>query len=1397
MRFQKVICMAAAVLSLMGTASLRQAQAEPLEFIFEHYSSDDGLPHNSICDIHQDCRGYLWLCTWYGLSRYDGNGFVNYTMQPGDYSNLSHNRILSVEEDAAGYLWVTTYDYHLYRFDVNLEEFVSVPGDLEDFPVSGMQVSDIMPDLSGNVWVSINGAGLVKVRPDLSYEHYFSSIGKDISSIYEDSEGSVYVVSELGISMVRDGKVSLLSRNADVVAFEEKNGVLYFACADHLIALDMETREQVKVDFASLGVSEATSMVMTGGSGWIYVGFKDNAVATLDPETLRLTLHKNDMGRVRYLFPDPEGLLWIATERTGIYSFNDSTDTFRHYEHSNNVMSYYVDTLARVEDRGGRLWIKMNNYGFGYYDRSSDEIVPLNNVKEQKDCRFMNGVACYDIDDSGVLWMSTVGRGLERVTVISPKIDVIVPPTRSDDEMSSSEVRAMTKDSNGYVWVATKSRELYRYSPDLSSCRRFPDAKTGDVGVIYSIFEDDRGNIWLGTKGDGLIRMKPDGKDYVTTRFTRDAHNPDALSSNNIYSIEQDKDGRIWVGTYGGALSMLPDPDGDKFITVRNNFPDYPQEVGDRVRYLHCMPDGQMLVATVGGLIIFTPNDNPELTEFNLIQKIPGDRNSLGNNDIIHIFTDSKDNTWLCTFGGGLNRLYFENDEPRFEIVSTEEGLASNIIHSAVEDSEGVIWIATEAGLSAYDPRTSKVRNYNTYDGVGSAAYSEATCLALEDGTVLFGTYDNVYRIDPALFAGDSASSRIVISGLSVDGKRTPFDDVIVIPHDCSFFRIDFASLDFSERGEKSFMYMLEGYDKSWISSAGTNRVTYSRIPPGNYTFIVKDYVSIPVQVKPSIWNSIYARIIYVLLALALILVVARILLTSFKIRSAAKLEQGLSDIKMRFFTNVSHELRTPLTLIIGGIDEISKNTEDGSQQEYSVNIVKKNAKRMLTLVNQLLDTRSLVDGQMRLNVSMFDVVKLVQGVYDDFRDMSVERQMEMRIIKSVDSLMVWGDSIRLEALVYNLLSNAFKYTSDGGKLEVGVLYREGDDEFRIMVKDNGIGIAKENQKAIFEPFTKGSTTAFRGMASSGIGLSFCKEIAEIHGGEIYVESEKGVGSKFFVRLPVGCEQQSEAYGVSKYKVESTCPVDARKVLVVEDNAELRVYIYNNLSSQYDVRDAGNGREALQVIAEGWMPDIVITDLMMPEMDGMELIEALRNDFNTSHIPIVMITAKHEDDTHVRAMKYGADGYIAKPFSMELLKARIDNIFERRKEVIRKPGKVEISPEEIVITDRDEQLIKKVMTWLEENVADPDVTVEQLATYVGMGRTSMYNKIKGLTGKSPVELIQDFRMEKAKFYLKSGQYSVSETSYKVGFSDPGYFSRCFKKHYGMSPADYIKQNKNS
>ena len=411
MRYFRIVT--ALLILLCGPSEWMNAKTEPLGFIFEHYSSDDGLPHNSICDIHQDSRGYLWLCTWYGLSRYDGNGFVNYTMMPGDYSDLSHNRILSVQEDVNGHLWFMTYDYHLYRFDVDEESFTAVPAGLEDFPVNNAKVDHVTCDSHGNVWVALAGAGLFRVSEDLSYDLYFNvtenNPGKEVSSVYEDSEGTIYVSTENGISMIKEGDVSLLARNTDVVDFVEKDGCLYFACPDQLLAVDMDTRGQKRTDLRKLNLGYLTSMTLTGPKEHLYLGFQDGAVAYVDTESMEMKVSRTDMGRVRYLFPDPEGLLWIATERTGIWSYDESGSRFKHYEHTNNVMSYYVDTLAMVKESDGRLWIKMNNYGFGYYDRASDEIVPLNNVKEHEDNRFMNGVACYEIDGSGVLWMSTVG----------------------------------------------------------------------------------------------------------------------------------------------------------------------------------------------------------------------------------------------------------------------------------------------------------------------------------------------------------------------------------------------------------------------------------------------------------------------------------------------------------------------------------------------------------------------------------------------------------------------------------------------------------------------------------------------------------------------------------------------------------------------------------------------------------------------------------------------------------------------------------------------------------------------------------------------------------------------------------------------------------------------------
>lgn len=1406
------------------------------DYVFEHYSTDDGLPHNSIAAIHQDAKGYLWVCTWYGLSRFDGSSFVNYVMYPGISSSFSHNRMLSLDEDVNGYLWLRTYDYRMYRFDPAGGRFVAIPDDLEGFSGSDLRVSAFHSDREGNAWIAVPGVGFYRISPSLEVERIMpgspNAIGADVRNIYESSDGIIYVVSELGLAVVDRSCPSLVSRMSDVTGFCESGGRLYFSGKRSVVVIDRGNGLLPAVEVDTRGTGEITSMTVTGspGSESLYLGFRSGAVARVDTSSLELDVKRFDMGRVRYLFPDSGGLLWIATDRTGIYSYNPSGDRFRKYEHPRNVMSYYADTLAKVVEKDGKTWIKMNNYGFGWYDRENDSIVPLDNVKTLPDCRFMNGVACFEVDRSGVLWMSTAQRGLERVTVISPKVDIISPPARYGDSMSASEVRAIFRDSGDNVWVATKSRELFRYTPDMLSCTRIP----GDYGVIYTIFESSDGSVWLGTKGDGLVRLVSSGDGYRAVTYRHNPYDRSSLSSDDIYSIAQDREGRLWIGTFGGGISMLPDPDRNEFLNVYKDFPGYPLGYGDRVRYLHCMDNGLMLVATVGGLLWFDPAENPESMVFHSSRDRDDDGGSVGGNDIIYIFSDRSGNTYLCTFGGGLCRIRFDGTgKIKSDITGTAQGLSSNIVLSGVADADSDIWVATERGISRISHITGDIHNYTRYDGITPTTFSEATCTILPDSTLLFGTLNNVYRIDPDAFGYAPEDSRLVVSGVSIDGVRVPVSgEEVTVPYDYSFFRVDFASLNFGLRGQMDFSYRLKGYDKDWISATSSRSVTYSRIPPGRYVFevtsvpaegaAVSEMAHIGIRVRHSLWNSVPAKIFYVLAALLLAAILLRMFITSVKLRNGIKMEQDLNDVKVRFFTNISHELRTPLTLILGGIDEVSRNTPKGDRNEYSVNMVYKNARRMMTLVNQLLDIRRIVSGKIRLKVSQIDIVELVRRVYDDFRDMASERQIELCLTHSVDSLMVWGDEMRLEALVYNLLSNAFKYTADNGRIEVAVYYREGDKEFTIMVKDNGIGVPKEKQQSIFEPFIQASSTVFKGMGSSGIGLSFCKEIADMHGGCIWVESEKDRGSEFYVRLPLdrdrftnetaefieanGGVKETESYGLSKYRVEPTCPEGAVKVLVVEDNAELRVYIYNNLVNRFEVRDASNGREALQIMSGSWMPDIIVTDLMMPEMDGIGLINHIRNDFATSHIPVIMFTAKHESDTHLKAMKYGADGYMTKPFTMELLVARIDNLLERRRQIISgmaagmargtdSSSKVRLAPSEVVITDKDQELIAKVQRWLEDNVSDTDITVDQLAVYIGMGRTSMYNKIKGLTGKSPVELIQEFRLERATCFLKSGQFSVSETSYKVGFSDPGYFSRSFKKRFGVSPADYMKEHR--
>lgn len=529
-----------------------------------------------------------------------------------------------------------------------------------------------------------------------------------------------------------------------------------------------------------------------------------------------------------------------------------------------------------------------------------------------------------------------------------------------------------------------------------------------------------------------------------------------------------------------------------------------------------------------------------------------------------------------------------------------------------------------------------------------------------------------------------------------------------------------------------------------------------------------------------------------------------------------------MTDLKLRFFTNISHELRTPLTLILGGIEDVKKHDSLTLRGENSLTLAHRNAKRMLTLINQLLDFRKIVKNKMELKISRVDLVPLVEDALDDFCEMASERRIELLFTLSRRSVLVWVDIERMESVVYNLLSNALKFTPNGGRIEVILSLREEEESVTLTVRDTGIGIPKDKQGMIFERFAQASRAVDSNMKGSGIGLSLCRDIVTLHHGEISVDSRPGEGASFTVKLKLGnahfgMEQidfsgagagegkRRDDYMVSDFtaadsqrRVDVAPPKDAQKILLVEDNRELRIFMYNSLIDTYYVVEADDGAEALEKIRSE-MPDIIVTDLMMPRMDGIELIDKVRHDFTMSHIPIVMLTARHSPDDRVKAMEFGADGYITKPFSIELLLARIDNLLTQRRKLFEKFSSqsarnkvVELAVEDVVVTDRDEEFMKNVMAWLGENVENSELTIDQLASHLGLGRTTMYNKLKSLTGKSPVELIKEYRITKSKLLLRTGQFSVSEVAYKVGFSDPGYFSRCFREQFHMSPAEYLK-----
>lgn len=1440
-----------AIVATLSLATASLCAAEPPKGIFTTYTSVDGMAHNNIHDIYIDSRGYVWLCTWSGVSRFDGYHFKNYCTDPKNMP-VRHNRFRGVEEDGKGNLWFRTYDDHIYRFDPATELFEDICSTIPQLADKRHRAGQmICSPQSERVWIEYEGFGIVCFYPDqdnnLRSVNYIgnSLIGSDITHILADDNDNLWVAAESGsvcvIKPLTEQVEEVVSAQGEIVDIVEAGDNICLATANNIHWVDKQSHKvERKSNYRG---RDLTTLAWDNTSATLYAASHSAGLwAEGDNGNTRHYRRGSIPVGVRDLFVDSHGTVWIADSRHGITRLDPNKGDYKHFEQKQHTVQFYTGINSLIIEEQDRVWIKMNHVGFGYYDREKDSVEPFYNDPTTPECRMSNGVAIFEIDNN-VIWLSTYyERGLQRIVLQKNDENLF---SLENNNLSShisflDEARAIISDKNHNIWVGTKEGHLYCYSPDGALLHHLTKELNGKpLGPIYTLLEDSHDNLWVGTKGSGIYRLHRNGNSYTIRQFTHRADNPHSLSDNQVYSIAEDEAGRIWVATYGGAINMLPSWDAEEFVNTTNNFPLYPTESGERVRYL--LPDGshRIYAGTSEGVLIFDPSTPPEKMQFTVAQRAINDTTSLQANDIIHIFKDSRGDVWFSTYGGGVSRIvdYSDDGTPRFETFTTSDGLASNVVMAATEAPDGSIWLSTEKGISSLNPTSKVITNHSRHDGVTPIVYSEGAALTDSCGRVVFGCASNaLHIISPESIATNKYDYNLRLIGFEVQNSQESdssnnnyisldSNENIASPvrlrHDYRLFRVSFAALNFRLQDRVSYMYRLDGYESDWNVTNDFNNVYYSKVPHGRYTFRVKAFVdspdsasaeiSLPIHIATPPWVSWWAIMLYLLVAGGLMWFIGRLYVRMAKIRNEARIEQDMTEMKLKFFTNISHELRTPLTLIMGGIEEVKRHTTLPERAENSLNLSHKNAKRMLTLINQLLDFRKVVKNKMELKVELVDVVRLAGEVVEDFRDSAAEKEIELLLSVSNNHIMVWCDPERIESLLYNLISNALKFTKNGGRVTIEVSRKEGEKHTTISVSDTGIGIPKERQEAIFDRFASYASAVRGEVSGSGIGLSLCKEIVELHHGSIEVESKVGVGSRFTARLLSGNSHftmEQIVFGDGQNTAEEQVnnlrrndinpPQGAHKIVLAEDNSQMRAFIYNNLIETYDVIEAVDGVEALEkIIAEH--PDIIITDLMMPRMDGIELVEKIRKNFDISHIPIIMLTAKQTPEDRIVAMKYGADGYITKPFSMELLLARIDNLLTQRRMIFEKMANssagnryVEITPKEVSVTNRDEKFLTNLIGWLEENIENSDLTIEDLAGHLGLGRTTMYNKIKSLTGKSPSELIKEYRIAKSELLLRTGQFAISEVAYKVGFSDPSYFSRCFKEQYKASPLEYMR-----
>lgn len=1421
-----------------------------------HYSSDDGLTENTVLSMFQDNQGFMWFGTFSGLNRFDGYKFKTYKAFPGNQNGLQNDRIEYIEQDKYGFIWIRNSDGRIYRLDKNSDVFESIPQSFEDYRNFEDKIKYICKTASGSVWLISSSAGCFEVKTDatdfsMKCQHYSVAnrlLPSDtVTNIYEDSEKRTWILTKCGFSLVSSNNSSsfFYNKKPNSLSFNNIAGnsseILLVASKGKLLKFNKKNKKFSIVQLSTtstlrdiIPMQDKNYLILTESDGFFIYKIKNN---TFDHFNAKDCPYLKNTKKIN-AYVDRYNEVWITSEFDGIVHFNPKTRKFRKLSlTTDKVGSYVIRTRPQIfEDIHNNLWIYPRIGGFSFYNRNTGQLEYFHNSPNDPQRWFSNVVNSSYSDNQGNLWLSTFSQGIEKI-IFYPSVFNLFKPIPTANGVTDNEVRAISEDKSGNLWVAMRSGFIMLFDKE----RRFKGylGKSGSIGesnrfneFVYSILVDKKNNIWLGTKGKGLFKLQPKSNNgsFDIKNFTNNSSDKYSLSSDVVYALHQDKNGRIWIGTFDGGLNYIDEKDGKtRFINGYNDLKKYPIKANSRVRCIQSSKNTLWVGTTNGVLSCDITFATPQKTSFTSYKRDINDSQSLSANDVCNILVTKKAQLFFGTIGGGLNILQNTNGHVCFKSYNTSNNFPADVILGLVEDRDGIIWISSENKIVKFDLKTTQSEVFSKNYGIEKTNFSESAALVQNNGNVLFGCSKGLYHFNPSQIHHKTYTPQLVFTSFILFNKEvhasqndSPLsEDInltksITLNNSQSVFTIEFSALDYSSPDNILYAYKLESGDKTEYIIQKQRSVTFTKLQPGEYVFKVKSTNSegvwvnnereIHITVLPPFWRSGWAYTIYALLFIGIVILAFYILFVILKLRNKVTIEQAIDNHRVQFFTDISHELRTPLTLISLPVERILTEKNLPPSLSNQLQLVKRNIDRMVRLVNQILEFRKIQELGIKLFVEETPLSHLVSEICEYFSDIAKQRSLAIELKDETNAATVFIDKDKVEKIIYNILSNAIKYSPNNSTIRIKI-YKE-DNRIFISIQDEGAGLSPQIKENLFKLYaTTGNDNEFQ--TGMGIGLAFSKKIANAHKATLDITSEPNQGACVKIGFLLGMEHFDKDSLLNQVDIseltqltqsitlDSPISNPDTTILVVEDNIELRQYMVQFLKKEYKVIEAEDGEVAIEKV-EKELPDIIISDVMMPKKDGLELTQILKTNPQTSHIPIILLTAKTTIEDKLSGIELGADDYITKPFNAQYLDARIQNIIKQRKRLQdfyrSSMSKWKVVPTNPEFISPDKQFMDKLMSYMENHFSDSKLSQTDLESYLCLSTSSLYRKIKSLTDLSPNEFVREFRLIKAAHIIKSTDIAISEIAEMTGFNDYRYFTRCFKLRFNMTALQYRAQN---